>query len=192
LEVVSHRNVVGLILTADGQEFRMQWRWSAQEFQSPPEFKIMSHLPDTMLNAPYVNLADVIHLAIANVIKVFNETDENIEKPGEAILIDFMPGQINIDGETVSQGNQARYYFHPRMLMRGLEIVRERQVGFAIRPVDQGKSAILYLSCQRNKWQIHCAISSVGVNLDAPGMPPMAIRQTRTPLQDGSWFKSRL
>ncbi len=185
LQVMAHRNLVGFILKIDEQDLRLQWSWKASDFNAPREFTPMSQLPDTMMSAPYVKLADEIHLALANLIKLTVEESDQLHQAG-AVLIDFTPGQINIDGEAITQGKQARYYFTPRMLVRGLEIVRERQVGFVMQPINNGRNSVLYLSCQREGWQVHCAVLSVGVSLDAPP-PTLTIRETRTPMQDGPW-----
>ena len=73
--------------------------------------------------------------------------------------------------------------------MRGLEIVRDQRVEFAMRDVNQNKNSVLYLASQRDNWQIHCAILSVSSPSVAP-MSTMAIRETRPPMNDGSWFAS--
>ncbi len=192
LEVMIHNNVVGMILRTGNQDFRLQWRWNAKNFAAPDEFTIMNQLPDTMINAPYIKVTDIVHLAVANLIIPMTD-EENIWAKDGAILVDFTPGHINIDGEAITrrEDNQARYYFNPQKLMRGLEIVRERQIGFVIRPTKQGQGAILDLACQRDGWQIHCALMAVGVSTGTPP-PSVEIRETREPMQEGSWFRPRL
>ncbi|PJF44988.1 MAG: hypothetical protein CUN55_01220 [Phototrophicales bacterium] len=193
LKVMTYRNAVGMLLSAgQRQPFRLQWHWHATDFASPPYFKLMSRLPDMMISAPYVNLADVIHLAIANVLTPSINEEGEPEPMPNGILIDFMPGQINIDGESIHSHTQqqARYYFNPKMLIRGLEIVRSSHLSFAIREAKRAQNAVLYMACQREGWQIHCAIQSVGVSRTATP-PPVQIRETRPPMQGGSWFRGR-
>lgn len=189
MRVLINRNAVGMIFHAQREEFRLQWKWHAKDFRSPAHFRKMSRQPDMMVRAPYVNLADVIHLAIANMINPALVEDIPPDQPQGGILIDFMPGQINIDGEMLSQqSQQARYYFNPKMLMRGLEIVREAHLGFTIQEIIPGRQAALYLACEREGWSIHTAIHSVGVSHSSQ-QPTMRIRETRPPMQDGSWLR---
>ena len=168
----------------------MQWVWKASDFQAPPTFTVMSQLPDIMVSAPYVSLADMVHLSMANLIKVMSEDSNEGIQSQDAILIDFVPGHINIDGESITGPQQARYFFNPRMLMRGMEVVRENQISFAIQPTHRGQDSILYLASHRQGWQIHCALISVNV-MGAVPMPAIRIRETRPPMQDGSWFANR-
>ena len=77
LEIMTNRNIVGLILRDGAQEFRLQWRWLAKDFQSPKEFSIMSQLPDTLVSTPYISLADMIHMSMANLIRLIDEDDSD-------------------------------------------------------------------------------------------------------------------
>lgn len=190
VQVMTNRNIVGMIVTTGRDQLRFQWQWLADDFKAPREFTLMSQLPDMLVSTPYVSLADMVHLAMANLIK--DITDGVIEEPQQqdnSIMIDFAPGYINIDGEAITPGTQARYFFKPKMLVRGLEIVRENQVGFMIRPINHGQDAVLYLTCQREGWQVHGAVLSTGVSKDVA--PARIIRQTRQPLQDGPWIKRK-
>ncbi len=190
LEVVVKGNLVGLILRAGQQEFRLQWRWSAADFKAPREFTMMSQLPNTMMTAPYVSLSDMVHLAIANLMNPALAESDVLQEEG-TVVIDFMPGQINIDGETIKHENQqARYFFNPRILVRGLEIVRERQISFAMQATNRGHDSIIYLSSHREGWQVHCAVLSAGMSTEVP-TTAIRIRETRPPMQDGSWLTSR-
>lgn len=185
LEVALYKNLVGIIIHEGGREFRLQWRWSATEFDAPRAFARMNQISDTMIQTPYVSIADIVHLAIANVLRVVG--DEPDERPtSDAVLIDFVPSLLNLDGAPVTVAtNQKQYYFNSKMVIRGLEIVRENQISFAIHPIREEKEAILYLACQRKQWQIHCAVLSVGVK--AEPTPHMQVRETRPPMMDGAW-----
>jgi len=189
LEILTNRNVVGAMLYTADQDFRLQWKWRPSAFQTPRFFKQMHRLPDMTVRAPYVNLADIVHLAFANMMNPALTDDIPPDQPKGGILIDFMPGQINIDGESIQQSNQqARYYFNPKMLMRGLEIVRESHLSFTIEETQRSRSAVLFLGCRREGWDIHCAVQSIGVSHHAK-TPPMRIRETKPPMEGGSWLQ---
>lgn len=189
LEVIIHRNVVGLILREAKEEFRLQWRWSQDSFISPRYFSQMSQPPELIIQTPYITVADVIHLAIHNLVNSTMVGD--MLQNEKAILIDFMPGQINVDGESIMSGqSHARYYFNPKLVVRGLEIVREKVIGVAMQSIKRGSESILYFTSQRENWQLHCSIVSTAT-LQQPAQPSLTVRETRTPLLDGSWFVSK-
>lgn len=189
LEIVTNRTIVGMILRDNhAQEFRLQWRWSGDQFSAPPYFNSMIRVPETIIKTSYVTFADVVHFAIHNLVNPFKVSEEEAFLQAEdAILIDFVPGQINIHGEAVTrQAEKTQYYFKPRLVVRGLEIVRERSIEVGVENVTKRES-ILYLNSQRDNWQIHCAILSVPVS--NPVQPsPLAIQQKHPPMLNGSWF----
>ena len=188
IRIMTNQNVVGAILRVGKQDFRLQWKWNAKTFRTPRFFKQMSRVPDMMVRAPYVNLSDIIHLAVANMMNPALVDELPVDNPEGGILIDFMPGQINIDGEQIQQqSQQARYYFSPKKLMRGMEIVRAPHLSFTIEEAQHDRNAILYLSCQREGWEIHCAVQSVGVS--HAHNPAMRVRETRPPMEGGSWLQ---
>lgn len=190
LEILTNHNVVGAMLYSAKQQFRLQWKWHPSTFQTPRYFKRMNTLPDITVRAPYVDLADIVHLAFANMMNPALMEDFPPDQPKGGILIDFMPGQINIDGESIQRSNQqARYYFNPKMLMRGLEIVRESHLSFTIEEIQRGRNAVLYVGCRREGWDIHCAVQSIGVNHQPATTPPMRIRETKRPMEGGSWLQ---
>jgi hypothetical protein len=187
LQVILHKNLVGMIIHEGKQEFRLQWRWTASDFKAPRAFARMNLVPDIMTNAPYVAVADIVHLAIASLIQTLEAEEPTPQQ--DAVLIDFAPSLLNIGGSTVSSGTNGttnQYYFNSRMVLRGLEIVRENQISFSIQPIRDNQQAILYFACRRKNWQIHCALLSVGTKQVKTDIV-MQIRETRPPMMDGAW-----
>jgi hypothetical protein len=187
LAIVVHKNVVGMILQdTHHQEFRLQWRWNIAGFEAPPHFTTMIHVPETIVKTSYITFADVIHFAIHSLVNPITAEDDLLHTD-TAILIDFVPAQINIDGESVTRDSgKARYYFNPKLVMRGLEIVRERSIEVAIENLGS-KESVLYLNSHRENWQVHCAVLSVPVT-NPPKQPHMVVQEKHPPLMNGSWF----
>jgi hypothetical protein len=189
LKIVVYKNLVGVILREDTREYRLQWRWTAADFSAPRAFHRMNQLPDKMVKLPYVQVADVAHLAIAQLMRAIpiemTEVDRNPAPTKDAILLDYTSALKDVEDANELKALQNQFYFQPRMLIRGLEIVRENEISMAISPVANGKQAILYLSCQRKEWTIHCALASVGTGVDSA--TGVTIRQTREPMLDGAW-----
>lgn len=175
LQVIVRKNLAGLILGQGKQEFRLQWRWDAATFHPPPSFEQMLQMPTDILQAPYVAIADVVHLALANLVI------ETSEHPGEqaAIEIDFSPGQFNIDGLSVTMGQAHRFFFDPRMVTRGMEIARGDQIGFAMQPVSQDR-VILYFTSERDGCRIHVAIFSLPSQNQSFATTTLTLQETPT------------
>lgn len=188
LEVMVRKTVAGLIIRQGKQEFRLQWRWDPSTFKAPPFFDQMLQPPTDMMKTPYVAIADVVHLAIANLGNIEGAQDINFDDA--AIQIDFSPGQFNVEGKSVTADGNHRYFFDPRLVIRGMEVSRGDQVGFSIEPVASER-ALLYFTTEREGCHIHCAmLSSLYHSTNMPATT-LTIRETRPPMADGAWILPR-
>jgi hypothetical protein len=100
-----------------------------------------------------------VHLAIANLGRL--EAMEQFDRNNLAILVDSAPGRFRIDGQPIFRGDEQRYYFDPRLIVRGMEVVRGKHIGFALTPTIVPGQAVLYMSSRRENWRIHCALLSI-------------------------------
>ncbi len=154
-----NRTHVVLTVRDDYGEYVLQWRWQASAFQAPPFFDQMIHPPGETLQETYIAVADAVHLAIANLGRL--EAMEQVERQNLAIAVDFAPGRFRIDGQPITLGDDQQYYFDPRLIVRGLEIVRGKHIGFSLARTPTSEQAILYMTSQRDQWRIQCAILSI-------------------------------
>ncbi len=155
-----NRAHVALTIRDSHGEYVLQWRWQAASFEAPPFFDQMVQLPDDRLEEQtYMAIADAVHLAIANLGRL--EAMEQINRDNLAIMVNFAPGQFRIDGQPITPASGPRYYFDPRLIVRGLEVVRGDHIGFALSETIIPAQSILYMIGQRDQWRIQCAILSI-------------------------------
>ncbi|MBN1286420.1 MAG: hypothetical protein JXB47_13560 [Anaerolineae bacterium] len=160
LEVMLERNNVAMTLHDDLGTYHLHWRWDPWAFRAPPTFQQMMSQPNDMVQIEYVYIADAVHLAVANLGRM--EGIEKVERERLAMSVDFAPGRLSIDGrEIVSGGDARRFYFDPRLVIRGLEVTRARTVGFSLVRSSEKHQAILYISSERDQWQVRCSILSL-------------------------------
>ncbi|MBN1963668.1 MAG: hypothetical protein JW910_03410 [Anaerolineae bacterium] len=159
LRVRINRTHVALTVHDPHGEYVLQWRWLANSFAAPPFFDQMAQPPAETLREAYIAIADAVHLAIANLGRL--EALERFNRNNLAIVVDFSPGSVKIDGQPITQGEGLQYYFDPRLIMRGLEIVRGRHIGFALTETIIPDQAVLYMTSQREQWRVTCALLSI-------------------------------
>lgn len=181
LAVMLKKNVAGLIIKQGKQEFRLQWRWTPDSFKAPKHFEQMLNPPQKMIQDGYLALADVVHLAIANLGHISAAEDVSFE---EAVI------EMNLPLTDSENNNRSRYFFEPRLVIRGMEVTRGDRVGFAMQPIEN-KRAILHFTTQREDYFIHCAILSTATKSAWAPSTTITIRETRPPMSDGAWISPR-
>jgi len=141
-----------------------QWRWRAdlRQFLAPPEFAQMLAVPKGMLTLNYLSLSDAAHQAVANLVNMQSMQDIPPEKL--AILIDFSSSHLTLDGRTIIHGASGTYYFDPRLIIRALEIIKANTLQVGMVPLPVGHRAVLTLLATQDRWQVQCALLSVGAD----------------------------
>lgn len=175
MRVRVNRTHVALTVRDRHGEYVLEWRWRAQSFEAPAYFEQMADPPGDLRHEDYLKVSDAVHLAIANLGRL--EMMDDVNRRDLAIMVDFAPGQFRIDGQPIMLGGEARYFFDPRLIVRGLEVVRGDNVGFALDRTTTPGQAILYMSSQRASWRIHCAMLSM-----LPTEQTEIVRQREYPL----------
>lgn len=177
IRVSLHRNNVAMTLHDSMGEYLFQWQWDAHSFKAPRAFDLMTAQPDEVMQTGYVAIADAVHLAVANLGRM--EGLEQVQRDRLAMLIDFAPGRLSIDGQEIVAGDPQRFYFDPRLVIRGLEIVRGRTIGFAMTRLDATGQAVLHMNTERDNWQVRCALLSMRLPAETPAPPPIPEERTR-------------
>lgn len=180
LAVMLKKNVAGMIINQGKQEFRLQWRWSADSFRAPKSFEKMLNPPANIVQSSYLAIADVVHLAIANLGNM------NVS---EEVSFDSAVIEVNLP-MTEENPDNTRYFFDPRLVLRAVEVTRGDSIGFAMQPIE-GKKAIVHFMTQREDYFIHCAILSTSVKSEWAASTTLTVRETRPPMADGAWILPR-
>jgi hypothetical protein len=84
--------------------------------------------------------------------------DREYQPPRPGIGVEFSPGRFKIDGQPITIGRERRFYFDPRLIVRGLEVVKGRQIGFAISETPVSGQSILHMTSDRDQWRVQCAL----------------------------------
>lgn len=160
IHVQIDRTRVSLLLRDKHGEYIVQWQWDGASFAAPPFFDQMAHAPREMLERQtFIAIADAVHLAIANLGRL--EAMEQVNRQNLAIVVDFSPGHFKIDGQPITVGHEQRYYFDPRLIVRGLEIARGKHIGFAVSTTPQDGLSVLYMTSERENWHIQSSLLSL-------------------------------
>lgn len=181
LAVMLRKTVAGMIIRQGKQEFRLQWRWSPESFRAPKAFDQMLNPPPNIVETTYLAIADVVHLAIANLGNM------NLS---EEVSFDSAVIEVNLPMTAQQNPHNLRYFFDPRLVIRGVEVARGDTVGFAMQPIEN-KRAILHFTTQRDDYFIHCAILSSPIQSAWAATTTLTVRETRPPMSDGAWILPR-
>ncbi len=177
IEVRLKKNLVSLTLHDRTGAYMVQWRWDPRTFSAPAPFQEMMSLPSDMVQTDYVHIADAVHIAAANLFQM--EWIERIRRERLAMSIDFATGRLNINGQKIVAGDRKRYYFDPRLVLRGLEVARARVVSFAVSHLPAKHQAILHINSD-DQWQVRCSILS------------LSAEETQLPAYTGRLYNNRL
>ncbi len=175
LRARTHHTRVAITVRDKNGEYVVQWRWQAPDFEAPPFFDRMAQPPsDQLERRTFIAMADAIHLAIANLGRL--EALEQIKRHNLAIAVDFSPGHLKIDGQPITLGHDRRYYFDPRLIVRGLEVARGKHIGFSVQETPVAGQSILHMTSERDNWRVECALLSLLPN-DSTTLISQQVRQ---------------
>lgn len=149
------------------------WRSDLADFPALPEFKQFITIPSGLIEVGYLTLSDAVHRAIAKLVTM--ESTGQAQRDKLAILIDFGPQKLIVDGIDISSGEAARYYFDPRLIVRALEFAKSKRLGMAVVGLPARNQAILSVVANRGNCQVHCALLSIG--LGTQGLRPASQNQ---------------
>ena len=140
--------------------YEIRWQSDLAAFPAPSEFSRLIQVPDDLMEVPYIRLTDATHEAVAKLVRI--EADEEVQRDKLAILIDLDFGRLSIDGQEIIGTGSTRYYFDPRLVIRALEIIKERTILVGVRPIQGGSRAFLAVLAQQQEWTVQCSLLSIG------------------------------
>ncbi|MBN1888486.1 MAG: hypothetical protein JW850_10865 [Thermoflexales bacterium] len=161
---------VCLTMTDAAGSYELRWRADPASFPAPPEFSKMLAVPEGMLEVSYLHISDAAHQAIANLVMLHSVHDVPPNKL--AILIDFSPSHLTLNGQTVMHGIRGRHYFDPRLIIRALEFIKGRTVRVGLNVLPGASRAVLTLLAEQDNWRVHCSLLSIGLDTQKLYPPP--------------------
>ncbi|MGQ9627983.1 MAG: hypothetical protein ACUVV0_13905 [Anaerolineae bacterium] len=160
LELKAENGTVSITTWDDLGSYELRWRSNAHSFNPPEEFNRMLTLPSHLLEVDYLTISDAAHQAVARLVEMENE----IHRTKLAILVDFGPGRLSINGREIESGPGAQYYFDPRLIVRALEFIKAEKVKVGLTELKPKNRAILSFVANYEDWLVHCALLSIGAD----------------------------
>lgn len=142
--------------------YEIRWKSDLATFPAPPEFGELLKVPDVLIDVPYLRISDAIHQAVAKLVRL--ESDEQVSQSKLAILIDLDFGRLSINGEEIVVGKSRQYYFDPRLVIRALEVIKDRTIRVGISPLAEVPRAYLSLLAEQEGWIVQCSLLSIGTD----------------------------
>ncbi len=153
---------VCLTLTDAGGSYELRWRADPSIFPAPPELGQMLALPAGLIEVSYLHISDAAHQAVANLVMLHATQDVPPDKL--AILVDFSPSRLSLDGQTITYGPRGRHYFDPRLIIRALEFIKARAVRVGVNALPNTNRAVLTMLAEQDQWRSHCSLLSIGLD----------------------------
>lgn len=153
---------VCLTMTDANGSYELRWRADLNSFPAPPELAHMLAAPEGLTEVNYLNLSDAAHQAVANLLVLHSAQDV---PPGKlAILVDFSPSKLVLNGQAILQSAHGKHYFDPRLIIRALEFIKARVVRVGLNLLPGSNRAVLTLLAEQDDWRVHCALLSIGAD----------------------------
>lgn len=140
--------------------YEVGWKSDLSHFPAPEAFGQIIVVPDALIEVSYLRFSDATHQAVAKLVHM--EADEQINPTKLAILIDLDFGRLRVDGEEIVTTAARQYYFDPRLVIRALEFLKNRNLQVGITPLPGERQAYLSLLAEGDDWTTHCSLLSIG------------------------------
>lgn len=160
LEIEVNNSEVSVITRDEFGKYELRWHSDSSRLNPPQEFTRMLTPPTHLLEVDYLKLSDAAHKAVAELV----EMESEVHRDKLAILVDFGPGRLGIDGRDIESGPSAQYYLDPRLIIRALEFLKAEKVKVGLTEFTDRNRAILSIVAEYGDWLVHCALLSIGID----------------------------
>jgi hypothetical protein len=140
--------------------YELRWQTDASLFPTPTEFAYMVAPPRNVIDVSYLDVNDAAHRAVAKLLSI--ESAEPTPRNKLAILVDFSPSKLSIDGQTLELGIKGRYFFDPRLIIRALDSIHSSSIRVGLTRLPGDKRAVLAFLSEDDEWRVHCSLLSIG------------------------------
>jgi hypothetical protein len=142
--------------------YELRWSSDLNAFPAPEMFGQILQVPESLIDVPYIRFSDAVHEAVAKLVRM--EANEQINPSKLAILMDMDFGRLRVDGEEIVTAESRQYYFDPRLVIRAMEFLKDRNLRVGITPLSGGQRAYLSLLSHEDEWTVHCSLLSIGLD----------------------------
>lgn len=142
--------------------YELRWQSDLNAFPAPDMFGQIIQVPEALIDVPYIRFSDAVHEAVAKLVRI--EANEQINATKLAILMDMDFGRLRVDGEEIVTAESRQYYFDPRLVIRALEFLKDRNLRVGITPLPGQRRAYLSLLSHEGEWIVHCSLLSIGMD----------------------------
>ncbi len=160
LEIEVNNSTVSVITRDEFGKYELRWNSNSSSLNPPQEFALMLPPPAHLLEVDYVKMSDAAHKAVAKLA----EMESEVHRDKLAILVDFGPGRLGIDGRDIESGPSAQYYFDPRLIIRALEFLKAERIKVGFTELTNKNRAIMSIVADYQDWLVHCALLSIGLD----------------------------
>jgi hypothetical protein len=171
-EVIRSQAGVSVTLGGDGDvtlrltdhlgSYEIRWQSDLASFPAPSEFSKLVKMPQALIDVPYLKISDAAHQAVAKLARM--ESESQIDRTKLAILVTLDLGRLTVNGQEIVGTGSSQYYFDPRLVIRALEVVRERIISVGITPLAGERRAYISLLAKQEGWTVHCSLLSIGMD----------------------------
>jgi len=152
---------VCLTMTDASGSYELRWRTDPRSFHAPPELMHMLAAPEGLIEVNYLDISDAAHQAVANLLML--NAAQDVPPSKLAILVDFLPSKLTLNGQTMLQGSRGQHYFDPRLIIRALEFIKARTVHVGLNKLPNVNRAVFTMLAMQGEWRAHCALLSIGL-----------------------------
>lgn len=142
--------------------YEIRWKSDVASFPAPMAFGQIVNVPEALMEVPYLKFSDATHQAVAKLIRM--EANEQVNPSKLAILIDLDFGRLRVDGEEIVTTESRQYFFDPRLVIRALEFLKDRNLRVGVTPLATERQAYLSLLAEEGEWTVHCSLLSIGTD----------------------------
>ena len=162
VEFMVHGTTAICRLTDHLGNYDLRWKSDLASFPTPHAFGQIIQVPDNLIEVAYLRFSDAVHESVAKLAQM--EADAEVSRSKLAILIDLDFGRLKVNGEEIVKSESRQYYFDPRLVIRALEFLKERNIRVGITPLPGDRQAYLSLLSDDEGWRVHCSLLSIGMD----------------------------
>ena len=161
-DLVLEGNNVALITSDELGSYELRWRSDLSGFPAPPEMSRLLVPPAAPTRLGYLQVSDAVHQAVIQLADM--ESHRQIHRTRLAVMVSLSDGHLTVSGQEIETRAINRYYFDPRLVIRALEVIKDRTIRVGISPIQDVPRAYLSFLAEQEGWTVQCSLLSIGTD----------------------------